>query len=243
MQQALSGQGRGEKGLVSRRSKRQAVLHPPCPYVFANTPTVCGIRSEHDLSGIKNDSITPIDIAGNYVLQSGRNMQLDPKFELLRDSKSNSDASREGVRIELHGGRLPFEDKKAGTDQRAIIEFVCDKEREGDEGGEKDDNERADDGKDKEGDKKDDDKKDDDKKDSDGEKKEERLRRRDGEGKGKCEDSDASLRFCGYDLEDVGKDKKARTLRLEWRTKYACEDAPAPDGGSHWGFFTWFIIM
>lgn len=199
----------------------------------ANTSIVCGIRSEHDLSGMKNDSITPIDIAGTYTLEGGRNMQLDPRFELLRDSKSNSDASREGLRMELHGGRLPFDDKKTGTDQRAIIEFVCDAEREGDEGGEKDNNEHADDDKDNE----------DDKKDKDGDKKEEKLRRRDGENKGKCEESDASLRFCGYDLEDVGKDKKARTLRLEWRTKYACENAPAPDGGSHWGFFTWFIIM
>lgn len=152
-------------------------------------------------------------------------MQLDPTFELLRDSKSNSDASREGLRVELHGGRFPFDDKKSGVDQRAIIEFVCDAEREGDEGAEKDDKEKEDDEKD--GD----------------DKKEEKLRRREPESKGKCEDSDASLRFCGYDLEDVGKDKKARTLRLEWRTKYACENAPAPDGGSHWGFFTWFIIM
>jgi hypothetical protein len=59
---------------------------------------------------------------------------------------------------------------------------------------------------------------------------------------GKCEDNDKSLRFCGYDIEDGPKDKKIRTLRLEWRTKYACENVN-DDGGSHWGFFTWFIIM
>lgn len=34
-------------------------------------------------------------------------------------------------------------------------------------------------------------------------------------------------------------------LKLEWRTKYACEQQQGDGGssGSHWGFFTWFIIM
>jgi hypothetical protein len=151
----------------------------------------------------------------------------------LRDSKSNSDAGREGLRAVLNGGRFPFDDKKAGIDQRAIIEFVCDKERTGLEGDEKEDGDLEDD--------KDDDKKDDNKKDDD--KKEEKMRRRAEDSKGKCEDSDASLRFCGYENENE-KDKKIQTLRLEWRTKYACEDAPpSSDGGSHWGFFGWFFIM
>lgn len=110
---------------------------------------------------------------------------------------------------------------------------MCDRDLEGNEGTEKDNNERAEDPKKDEGEDK---SKDDDKTD------EKMLSRRDGE-KGKCEDSDASLRFCGYEEEKTDKDKKVKTLRLEWRTKYACEDAPAPDGGSHWGFFTWFIIM
>lgn len=104
---------------------------------------------------------------------------------------------------------------------------MCDKEREGNEGQEKE-------GGDLEDDKGDDD-----------DKKEEKLRRREdkGDGKGKCEDSDNSLRFCGYTSENEGKNK-VQTLRLEWRTKYACEDAPpSKDGGSHWGFFGWFFIM
>lgn len=129
----------------------------------------------------------------------------------------------------LNGGRLPFDDKKNGMDQRAIIEFVCDKERTGLGGDEKDDGEHEDD---KDGDEKD-----------DGDKKEEKLRRREEGDKGKCEDSDNDLRFCGYQQEQDGKDKKVKTLRLEWRTKYACEDAPADAQGAHWGFFGWFFIM
>lgn len=182
--------------------------------------------------GDTNDTISAFDIAGTYTMQNGPNAILEPTFELLRDSKSNSDASREGVRVGLHGGRHPF-DLKDGVKQRAIIEFVCDREREGDEGTEKDNNEHEEEPKKGEGEDK----------GEDGDKKEEKkLSRRDGE-KGKCEDSKASLRFCGYEDEQTDKDPKVKTLRLEWRTKYACEDAPVPDGGSHWGFFTWFIIM
>ncbi|KAF1844406.1 autophagy protein-like protein Atg27 [Cucurbitaria berberidis CBS 394.84] len=192
---------------------------------------VCAIRENIDLSMDNNSTITPIDIAGTYKTQTGR--ELEAKFELLRNSKSNSDAGREGLRAEFHGGRSPFDDKKNGIDQRAIIEFVCDKERTGLEGDEKDKGDNED--KPKDGDK-------DGKKDGD-EKKEEKLRRRENEGKGQCEDSDRSLRFCGYQLETADKDKKVKTLRLEWRTQHACEDAPTPDGGSHWGFFGWFFII
>jgi hypothetical protein len=105
---------------------------------------------------------------------------------------------------------------------------VCDKEKTGLEGDEMDGGEREDGGKDDAG---------------DDDKTEEKLRRREAGGKGKCEESDSSLRFCGYQQEEEDKNKKVQTLRLEWRTKYACEDAPSVDGGSHWGFFGWFFIV
>lgn len=188
---------------------------------------VCAIRENINLSSDTNSTITPIDIAGTYTSQNGRN--IDAKFEALRKSKSNADAGREGVRATLNGGRSPFDNKKDGVDQRAIIEFVCDKEKSGLEGDEKDDSPREEGDKSDEGD----------------EKKEEKnkLRRREGGGKGKCEESDSSLRFCGYELETEEKDKQVKTLRLEWRTKYACEDAPPVDSGSSWGFFGWFFII
>lgn len=192
---------------------------------------VCGLRENIFADNEKNSTVSPIAIAGTYKMDNGRD--IDAKFELLRNSKSNSDAGREGVRAELHGGRFPFKDKKNGVDQRAIIEFVCDKERTGLEGDEKDDTEHEDDPKD--GDKE---------KEKEGDdKKEEKLRRREENSKGKCEDSDNSLRFCGYQSEKTAKDDTVQTLRLEWRTKYACEDAPADQPSSHWGFFGWFFIM
>lgn len=79
---------------------------------------------------------------------------------------------------------------------------------------------------------------------------EEKKRRRDGEedkSKGDNEKkSTSSLMFVSYgELDD-----KTDVLRLNWRTKYACEDHADRDedgeGGSQkagWGFFTWFILM
>lgn len=185
---------------------------------------VCGVREDIDLDGISNSTFHPIDIAGTYTTDTGR--KIDAKFELLRNSRSNSDVAREGLRATLHGGKYP--DTKNGTDQRAIIEFVCDKERSGlDDEKKGDGEEEKNDGSDKEkpaGDKT------------------EKFIKRDGS---QCEGGDQSLRFCGYANEKSDKGKDVKTLRLEWRTKYACEDVQASDPGSssHWGFFTWFIIM
>jgi autophagy-related protein 27 len=53
----------------------------------------------------------------------------------------------------------------------------------------------------------------------------------------------AGLSYVSYDQEDVRKEKWM-VLRLEWRTKYACEDAAGAAAGSRsWGFFTWMIVM
>lgn len=56
--------------------------------------------------------------------------------------------------------------------------------------------------------------------------------------------SNQALQFISYDDEDV-EGQKVDTLRLKWRTKYACEDMG--DGGKSksggWGFFTWLVIM
>lgn len=184
---------------------------------------VCGIREDIDLDGVANSTFHPIDIAGTYA-SAGR--QIDPKFELLRNSRSHSDVAREGLRVTLHGGKYP--DTKNGTDQQAIIEFVCDKDRSG-----LDDEKKGDGEKDKNDDKE--------KEKSPGDKTEKFIRR---EG-AQCEGGDdQSLRFCGYANEKTDKGKDVKTLRLEWRTKEACEDVQASDpGGSSWGFFTWFIII
>jgi hypothetical protein len=185
---------------------------------------VCALRETIHFDEDTNNTFTPIEIAGSFA-SDGR--QLDERFELLRNSKSHADSEREGFRAELHGGNF------AKIDNQAIIEFVCDRNRTGLEENEIDDGKKEPDSGDgdegKDGDKEKDDKG-------------QSLRRR-GEDSA-CGDSNASLRFCKYGIDELEAGKKIRTLRLEWRTKYACEDTPAEPGeSSSWGFFTWFIIM
>jgi len=132
------------------------------------------------------------------------------------------------------GGKDPLSGpSKERTDQKAIVEFLCDPEKEGTEGewvSEEKYEKRADE-------KKDDDKKDDDDKDEGESTLEHQLKH-----------DNASLVWDGFESE-----KSARILRLTWYTKYACEKREENGGGgsdddgestsSHWGFFTWFTVM
>lgn len=125
------------------------------------------------------------------------------------------DTENEGLRMELHGG------KYAELDQMAIIEFQCDLEKTGNEGFDSIDDRRR--------------------------STNTTESPEDGEsGDGDDKDEAKSLQFVSYGL----RDDKTKLLRLNWKTKYACEDYEDDDndgnssgGSSHWGFFTWFIIM
>jgi autophagy-related protein 27 len=67
------------------------------------------------------------------------------------------------------------------------------------------------------------------------------------------EDDDGDDDQSGKDLQYVSyKDEEtddgiAKVLRLNWKTKYACQDyvdgGSGGDPGASWGFFTWFILM
>jgi autophagy-related protein 27 len=60
-------------------------------------------------------------------------------------------------------------------------------------------------------------------------------------------DDPNSLRYVSYRVSE--DDPKMKSLHLDWRTKYACEDFEEDDdegkdrSGKHWGFFTWLIIV
>jgi len=160
-----------------------------------------------------------IPIAGNYETSNGKG--LEPKFERLK----SKDTQTEGLLMEIHGGQY------AKKNQKAVIKFECDLDRTGNEGFEAVEGNMVSEGAggllDQKGanstnfgafvkDDPEDDKQDD--------------------GK--------SLTFVSYDAID----EKTDVLRLNWRTKYACEDFEDDDDdssnkSSHWGFFTWFIIM
>lgn len=191
---------------------------------IANRNLVCGIEYIQN----KYDNSTAIgkvvDVAGDYFPTLG--VHLESSVYRLKNSGSHGDSEKEGVRVELSGGKQPF--KKSGTPQKAIIEFLCD---------------RTTDGKDTEVD--------DRPEDVDAGKKE-RLRRREEVGDDKKEgDGDekkgdetekpkSPLQFLSYKEED-----NSGVLRLEWRSKFACEDAvnASKDGSARWGFFTWLLIV
>lgn len=52
-----------------------------------------------------------------------------------------------------------------------------------------------------------------------------------------------SLSFLSYETDPANENTDL--LRLEWLTKYACEDQRDKDleDSKSWGFFTWFILM
>jgi autophagy-related protein 27 len=132
---------------------------------------------------------------------------MDAKWE-LKNSKSNDDSTKEGLRLEMNGGFKKADNGKSRS-QKAIVEFLCDKSRTGLENLPKPEDPYEDVK---------------DKREEEGDEKEE-------------DDGTPSLEFMQYDTD--GKDSDI--LRLQWRTKYACEDAiPVVE---HWGFFTWFLIM
>lgn len=83
---------------------------------------VCGIeRSFNSIEG-KNETQKVIPIAGNFVHSSGRS--LDPKLTRLKTSSRGADRDREGVELQIGGG------KYEGTKQKAVIDFICDESSE-----------------------------------------------------------------------------------------------------------------
>ena len=177
---------------------------------------VCAITNETNIVEQKSFIRETIPIAGEYSHTQGGS--LDPKWTRLKTSSATADRGREGLRLEMHGGM--YKEKHGSTvrkkKQKAIIEFIC--ERVPDEVLRINDNDKNEDQ---------DDGDDDDVGDDSGE------RTADGHG--------GTLKFISFEDEE-----EFTTLRLEWKTKYACEDSTDSGESSksgHWGWFTWFIIM
>jgi len=144
---------------------------------------------------------------------------MNAKWELLSKSKAHADVGKKGLRLELNGGIIKGDGIR--QKQKAIVEFLCDKERKGDENLYKPEDGYPY-GKNKREEKDD-----------------------DGKKGGNVEDDgpdSASLQFVSY----LTSDPDADVLRLKWRTKLACEQSKEEldaEKNHHWGFFTWFILM
>ncbi|KAH6976989.1 autophagy-related protein 27 [Ilyonectria sp. MPI-CAGE-AT-0026] len=208
---------------------------------------VCAIKR---LLKENTDTIEDINaIAGN--LENAGGSQFDYTVTRLKTSDSTSDSQKEGLRLVLKGGKHhPIGQPSTSVrEQRAIVEFICDRNKTGTEGEwdaeDKYDAKKfrlRDEEKKEDGDKKDDgDKgKEGDGKDGDGNKEGDT----DDEKEHQLKNKDASLIWESFTAE-----KDADVLRLTWYTQYACEsrddNGSGDDGGEKgsWGFFTWFIII
>ncbi|KAF3395615.1 Autophagy-related protein 27 [Talaromyces pinophilus] len=184
---------------------------------------VCGFAQTLYSDG-RSDPLKSLPIAGYENALGGGSK--DVEINLLK----SIDPDTEGVRVKISGGTIPEPELKKKYPASAIIDFQCDPNRTGLEGLKNDDDlDQATDSK---------------------------LRRREDSDEGKDGDKEgedkpapktSSLTFQSFNLVD---DKEGFVLRLDWKTKYACEDykrenpgSGGGSGGGHWGFFTWLIII
>ena len=174
---------------------------------------ICGVEYMNQESGDETQWEVVKTVPVVGEYTASHGRRLESKLTRLKDSDSNAESKTEGVRVEFSGSRYPLTGKK-GKEQKAFIEFICDAEKTGNEGFEET------------------------KRNGDDE-----VEKKEEEGDDELPnplDEGKSLKFISY------KDKSSTNtdvLRLEWRTKYACEnmtDTPTKRG---WGFFTWFIIV
>jgi autophagy-related protein 27 len=163
--------------------------------------SIVRVINKHDKTDFISDAFP---IAGE--LNGAGGGYSDVKWTRLKTSKLDTDAGKEGVRLEINGGFRTVDD--VNKKQKAFVEFLCDTSLEGDERLWIPKEEYED----------------------------ENIKR--GE---EIAGGGPSLQFVNYTL---GKDEDV--LKLLWKTRYACEKPKEEDNEkrkSHWGFFTWFIIM
>lgn len=188
--------------------------------------TVCGFQYKTALDSHKEES-TVFPIVGLDHLGHGTK-----DAEITRLKKLDSE--QEGLLVKLAGGEYFDEEQQKKKNAGAVIEFQCDPDRSGLEGLQTTE-------------------------DTEEERRRQwQLSQRADETNGDNENNDngtipeggRSLQFKSFGPAD----DDTYVLKLNWRTRYACDnyrDEPGeknPDGGngdgsSHWGFFTWLIIM
>lgn len=215
---------------------------------------MCAI--ERVLDADTNKIMEVIPIAGSLENHGGTAFDFD--LTRLKTSDSNADSKKEGLRLVLKGG------KHKNREQRAVIEFLCDRNQTGTEGEwesedkyETESKRKRDDAEEEEEEKGEEDKEEkdegDDKDDKEDGDKEDDKDKDDNdhpdEAEHQLKKDDAALIWEGY-----GDEKGADILRLTWHTKYACEkrdddkdvedpEEPSKGGSSGWGFFTWLLVM
>jgi len=196
-----------------------------CRFADMYSSLVCGFRQTKALDGSSEIGYA-FPIVGLEHMGHGAK---DPEITRLK----KLDSSREGLLIKMSGGEYKDESGKK-KDAGAVIEFQCDPDRTGLEGLQ-------------------------DIQDAKRKKKrqaaamavamaDEGSGNGNGNGNGTNEDlndddPNKSLKFVSFGPGD----DNSYVLKLDWRTKYACDnyvrDNKDNQSSGHWGFFTWLIIM
>ena len=172
---------------------------------------MCGITTAINNKEHKNEILHVIPTAGDYSTTGYVGVgDFNPKLKRLSTSTVQSDRDKEGIRLTMEGGRYPKKGVKNSRPQKAVVEFLCD--RNATENKRKalfsreEDADESDDGED----------------DSNNEENKEREQTDDGEGE--------TLKYISYDIVE-----KNEVLSLKWKTKYACEDAADGENNSSSG--------
>ena len=90
--------------------------------------TVCAIERLFNPIEHKNTTHGVIPIAGEFGPTTGGS--LDPKWTRLKSSSAPDDRGKEGLRLEMGGGKYKEEEDGKMHDQKAVVEFLCDKSTE-----------------------------------------------------------------------------------------------------------------
>ncbi|BAE56157.1 putative autophagy protein Atg27 [Aspergillus flavus] len=174
---------------------------------------ICGFQYKYPVDGSEETS-RAFPIVGLEHLGHGSK---DPEITRLK----KLDPDEEGLLVKLSGGNY-VDDEGKQKDAGAVLEFQCDPERSGLEGLKTTD-------------------------ESDGEKKEAERRRAEGGDDKEQPPDEEKDRSHSLQFKSFGKaDDDSYVLKLNWRTKYACDhylEEKKGDSSSHWGFFTWLIII
>ncbi|RYC60970.1 hypothetical protein CHU98_g5222 [Xylaria longipes] len=218
-----------------------------CP----NGTRVCAIKHLINPGGTAGmiDDVTPL--AGQLADHGGA--ALDPIVSRL--SKVDPESGREGLRVILKGGFGYTADTHVKHKKQTVIDFVCNEDLDGTEGEYDSEDKyvaRAEDDK-NEDDKSKDDKSEDDKnedEDNDNDNDEDTPPKEVQLGL----DKNPSLVFDRYGPSD--SDTNVDVLHLTWSSKHVCqskkddgsegsgdEDGDVKKPGSHWGAFTWIVIL
>lgn len=194
---------------------------------------MCAIKHRWDPKSGKSETDQVIPIVVGPIDDKDKEKDKSFEWEAKRlpadDDAQKKDAKKEGLRLTLQGGTYQ---QRA---QRTVVEFRCNPDVAGTEG----EWESLDEYEPVKG---------------QGEEKEKKNGRREEKKEGdestpeqQLKKDGAALVWQGYKREKGEKDLDMDTLYLTWYTKSVCDaaaDQPAPEQeSSHWGFFTWFVIL